>query len=570
MAWTEVDSFHINTGSAISGSILDTYTDNNQHHILDEIQNATPGFDYEYWFAAIPASVTHVRLDVNGHYLGGAGHIVEIEVWNFTTSAWDIANTMLNEASDVDYHSPDLATADYVSGGQLKVKFDHPNKGIGVHELRLDKVVLVDISSLYSTAPPTTVVPTTAPGTTVVPTTSLTTPVPTTAAPTSPPTTPWGTDIIVGPIDIVLSMYSILHYWPPMPVNPGLDQSADWGPINIRLDVEGFNKDMAAPSGPIDTIITLHSGGINVGNVIRQGAINITVTLKPLDIVIGRDRCNFVKWSKIGELDFTIDESNIAGERPVDWKGCVWHLRKLGDRIMAYGENGVSVFKPSGVHFGMDTLYRIGLKNKGAFAGSDTQHFFVDNLGQLYHVTNVFTKLDYSEFLSTMGTVILSLDVEKNLLYICDGSKGYIYGIDSKSLGEGPVNITGIGVQSNVLYVTSYQSIVTPKFEICTDIYDMGTRNPKTIREIEVGSNMAEFLYASVDYRNNYKDEFKQIGWFLVNPDGRAHPRCYGSEFRFRFKSTIYEYFELDYLKIKGHIHSWQGFTADERDLTVV
>jgi hypothetical protein len=79
---------------------------------------------------------------------------------------------------------------------------------------------------------------------------------------------------------------------------------------------------------------------------------------------------------------------------------------------------------------------------------------------------------------------------------------------------------------------------------------------------------MAEFLYASVDYRNSYQDDFKQIGWFLVNPDGRAHPKCYGSEFRFRFKSTVYEYFEIDYLKIKGHVHSWQGFTSDERDLS--
>jgi hypothetical protein len=217
----------------------------------------------------------------------------------------------------------------------------------------------------------------------------------------------------------------------------------------------------------------------------------------------------------------------------------------------------------------MDTIYRIGLKNKGAFAGSDNQHFFVDTLGQLFQIDSKFTKLDYSEFLSGMGTVILTLDVEKNLLYICDGLKGYIYGINSNSFGEGPANVTGIGTQSNVLYVVSHDPIVTPKFEICTDIYDLGTRTPKTIREIEVGSNMTEFLYASVDYRNSYKDDFKQIGWFLVNPDGRAHPKCYGSEFRFRFKSTFYEYFEIDYLKIKGHMHSWQGFTSDERDLSV-
>jgi hypothetical protein len=420
-----------------------------------------------------------------------------------------------------------------------------------------------------STPVPTTVPPSTGAPTTVAPTTTLTTVAPTTAAPTSPPTTPWGEDIVVGPIDIVISSYHVLHYWPPNPVSAGLDQEANFGPIDIVLDVIGSNQNKSFSNNVIPIEVGIEFGGIIWGRVVTAGPIDIAITLKDVDVDVTRSRCNFIKWSKIGELDFTIDESNLAGERPVDWPGCIYHLRKLGDRVIAYGENGATFFKPSGVHFGMDTFYRIGLKNKGAFAGTDLQHFFVDVLGQLFQVDSKFTKLDYSEFLSTMGTIILTLDVEKNLLYICDGVNGYIYGIDSKSFGEGPANVTGIGTQSNVLYVVSKDAIVTPRFEICTDIYDLGTRNAKTIREIEVGSNMTEFLYASVDYRNSYKDDFKQIGWFLVNPDGRAHPKCYGSEFRFRFMSTFYEYFELDYLKIKGHIHGWQGFTSDERDLSV-
>jgi hypothetical protein len=375
-------------------------------------------------------------------------------------------------------------------------------------------------------------------------------------------------DIVAGPIDIVISSYHVLHYWPPNPVNTALDQEADWGPIDIVLSIIGNNQDSSIHISPIYIPISI-IGSIDGGKVISVGAINIVVSIKDTYVIIDDLAFNFIRWSKIGVLDFTVDESNLAGQRPVDWKGCIYHVRKLNDKVGIYGENGVSFIKPSGVHFGMDTIYRIGLKNKGAFAGTDTQHFFVDNLGQLFQVDNTVAKLDYSEFISTMGTVILSLDIEKNLLYICDGVKGYIYSINSKSFGEGPNNITGIGAQSNNLYVASYGAIVTPKFEICTDIYDLGTRNPKTIREIEVGSNMIDFLYASIDYRNSYKDEFKQIGWFLVNPDGRAHPRCYGSEFRFRLKSTVYEYFELDYLKIKGHIHSWQGFTSDERDLSV-
>jgi len=416
-------------------------------------------------------------------------------------------------------------------------------------------------TAVPTTTVPTTVVPTTIAPTTIVPTTIVSTVVPTTLVPTTLAPTPPPIDLDFGPIEITLSFYHILHYNPPAPFNEGLNQEGNFGPIEIVISVEGYNKDFSTNFGSIDLNITVHHSGILLGIVLDFGHIDLVISVKPTSIIIQLPRCNFVKWSKIGVLDFTIDESNLAGERPVDWAGCIWHLHKLDDRMMAYGENGVSIFKPSGVHWGMDTIYPIGLKNKGAFAGSKNMHFFVDNLGQLFKVDSKLSKFDYSEFLSEMGTIILSLDTEKRLLYICDGSIGYIFGIDSGSLGEGPVNISGFGVRSNTLYVVSDGEISTPKFEICTDIYDFGTRNYKTIREVEFGTNLTDFLYASVDYRNSYKDTFKQIGWFLVNPDGRAHPRCYGSEFRFRLKSTVYEYFELDYIKIKGHIHGWLGFT---------
>ena len=156
-----------------------------------------------------------------------------------------------------------------------------------------------------------------------------------------------------------------------------------------------------------------------------------------------------------------------------------------------------------------------------------------------------------------MGTVILSLDKEQELLYITDGTYGFVYSINDKSFGSVPANITGIGTQSSVLKVVSDGTITTPSFEICTDVYDLGSRKPKTIQRVELGTSLTEFLQVSVDYRKNYKEDFKQIGWFIVNHDGRAYPKCYGVEFRFRVKSTIYEYFELDYLKVRGHIHGY-------------
>ena len=429
-----------------------------------------------------------------------------------------------------------------------------------------------------TTAPPTTAVPTTVAPTTLapttlapstgVPTTTLTTVVPTTLVPT---TAVPGVDIYVDPIELTLGFYSAFHYNPPMPANSGLNIYYEPDPIELSIDVIGSPGNVGIQVQPIDIVISVVGQSPVVSTVIRPSAIDLIVSIHSFitELVLELPKCNFVKWSKIGRLDFTIDESNLAGERPLDWHGCVWHLKRLGNGIVAYGENGVTILNPSGVHWGMDTVYRLGIKNKGAMTGDETIHFFVDKIGQLFQLDNKLTKLDYSEFLSTMGTIVLSLDYEKQVLYICDGIKGYVFGVKDKSFGEGPVNVTGFGVQSGNVYVTSDGEIITPKFEICTDIYDLGTRKAKTIRSIEIGTNITQWLYASVDYRIDYTEEFKQIGWFLFNPNGVAFPKCYGHEFRFRLISTVYEYFELDWMKIKGNIHgfSWldqYGNPADD------
>ena len=390
-----------------------------------------------------------------------------------------------------------------------------------------------------STAPPTTAVPTTL------------------AATTLAPTTPPPVEIEAGPIEVTLSYYAVTSSFPAIPEvpNPALDQSGSAPPIEITLGIEGEANWVGLDAGAIDIVIGIEGTGIN-GAYVDAGAIDITIGIEG-DVLLDHEDCNWIKWSKIGQLDFTRDESNEAGKRPLDWKGCIYHIGKLVDKVVAYGENGVTILKPSGIFYGMETIYRIGLKNKGAFAGSDGRHFFVDKLGQLFQLDNKLTKLDYKEFISPMGTVILTYDKEKELLYICDDTYGFVYSVDSKSLGKCPANITGIGSQGGTLYVTSDAAIVTPKFEICTDVYDLGVRKQKTIQRVEVGTNLTDFLYMSVDYRVSYKDDFRQIGWFLVNPDGRAYPKCYGVEFRFRLKSTIYEYFEIDYLRVRGHIHGY-------------
>jgi hypothetical protein len=339
------------------------------------------------------------------------------------------------------------------------------------------------------------------------------------------------------------------------------------GPIVITLGIEGELFNQVIPAGPIEIVITVE-GVSSASTVIPVDPIVIVVSIEASYILVEPSAgwgvgvgdtgwmTNWVWWSKIGYADFTVDHSNVSGRRPMDWKGTVYEIIKLNDTVVVYGSNGVTVMKPSEVHWGMRTISKIGIANKGAAIGTDTEHYFIDRENVLWQLTSQGLKrLDYSEYLETMTTHILTLDLELGLLYICDGEIGFVYSTRTGSLGLGPSTVTGLGSQDSLLYVAASDEIVYPKFHICTDIYDLGTRKPKTIEQIEVGTNLTNNLEVMIETRIKNKSNFFKSVWRLVNPSGIAYLPCYGIEFKFHLRSFKLEYLELDYLKVSGVVH---------------
>lgn len=371
---------------------------------------------------------------------------------------------------------------------------------------------------------------------------------------------------VASPIEVILDIYSTFTKFPSSIVpNPALDQefdcqldsdNPDTPEITVTLTGVWFNIGIGA--SPIE-ITVLPVGGYLAGQILISSATTAITVVTSLcgDFFTEVSRKNWVKWSDIGSLNFTIGRDNVAGERPLDWSGWVYDIRKLGNKVVAYGKNGVSILKPSDKYYGLETVSRLGLYSFGAVTGTDKVHYFIDSKGQLWEFGETLTLLDYSEFFTTMGSLVMSYDVENNVIYICDGTIGYVYAPLDKSLGSGPVNITGVGSKNGSFYITSPATITVPMFEICTDIYDLGTRKFKTIRSIEVGTDLTESMEASIDYRVSNKVVFSNIGWHPVTLEGVSTMYCYGLEFRFKLRVQTYEYFEPDYLKINGMIHNY-------------
>ncbi len=330
------------------------------------------------------------------------------------------------------------------------------------------------------------------------------------------------------------------------------------GVIVIPISIAGQWQDIYHISLRAIDIRVFMSWSENLSDVIiPTNPIDITLTIShnsDFDFILIYPQNNWVWWSKIGDLSFTMDRSNESGRRPMPWSGDVYDIRQLDNHVIVYGSNGISKMQPSGVHWGLKPIFTLGTKGKLASTGDDLMHWFVDTTGELWSYDGQFHYHGWKEYLAELGEISVNYDAAEKLVYICDGETGYVYSITDQSLGEGPSNVAGIFYRDNITYVTAPEPIVMPLFDLCTDIYDMGTRKEKTIFNIEVGVDVNVSLQASIDYRVNHKDIFTSLPWFPVTERGVAHINCYGVEFKFRVRALNYEYFELDYMKVNGVI----------------
>jgi len=308
-------------------------------------------------------------------------------------------------------------------------------------------------------------------------------------------------------------------------------------------------------------------GVMRVSEDILDNILNIGIGLKGVINLDHPDK-NTIAWADIGSVDFVINQSNIAGKLPLPWNGYVYKIELLNNSSAAYvyGTNGITVIKAAGIYFDNKTISSLGLKNKDAMVNTGSEHYFILTNNRLCRITSEGQKviLGYAEFLSTLSDVVMSYDNYNNLIYICDGVKGYIYSIDSDSFTTGPKNITGINYNDDVFYaldsllIAASEAIVIPDFEIVTDIYDFGTKKEKTIFNIMLDVNYTANLKAGIDFRTTPNDAFTSIPMVNINPHGIAEVPCYGREFRFRLSgNTGEDDFKLSSITVSGVIHGF-------------
>jgi len=111
--------------------------------------NNTPGIDVSVDFEDVPKIL---GLVVRAYYAGGAGHYIDVSLYNYITTNNDVV-MRLEDATNHNYRTILIpANSAYISSGDAQVNFIHPTTGAPAHTgVTVDYVALITSTSTNGT-----------------------------------------------------------------------------------------------------------------------------------------------------------------------------------------------------------------------------------------------------------------------------------------------------------------------------------------------------------------------------------------------------------------------------------
>ena len=268
-----------------------------------------------------------------------------------------------------------------------------------------------------------------------------------------------------------------------------------------------------------------------------------------------------VVWSDIGSVDFTPNRRNEAGYRRDPFGGEVYHVRRLGDNVVAYTSTGVTLMSPIGspaATFGFKELHKVGLKNRGAMNGDLNQHLFVDLKNSVFKLNKEGLKeLGYEGYVEELDADdnIVSFDQYRGDFYISDGVNSFL--LSPNGMTNYPYEVSTIWYDDEDGHgLCGLPETIDPPTHVpilVSHIIDMGYRGQKTIFSIELGASEMTGAEVAIDWRMDSISAFQRTAFAPVNNEGVATIIAAGTEFRIcvRSETFVRDTSELDYITVR-------------------
>ena len=280
------------------------------------------------------------------------------------------------------------------------------------------------------------------------------------------------------------------------------------------------------------------------------------------------------EYGNSNPLIMDILSKNEQGFAPMEFKEDIYAVRPLGDFIIVYGEQGIQAMRP--VTSPSPTMQMIpikspGLECRGAVAGDNDRHIYLDQSGTLQMITSDLkvTTLGYKDYLYSLlgGTVIISHSAEYDYdnfgkFYISNSTSGFQLTKNGLSQTKQYVKSAVFYNSATVGFDTNACVIVNAEGSILIEEFDFELSGIKTIEWVRLGYlSLATDVQIAIDYRYSMKhsDTWTTSSYRNVNTEGVAYFPITGVEFRLRVKIADYTKLELSYVEF-GIKHSDQRY----------
>ena len=271
----------------------------------------------------------------------------------------------------------------------------------------------------------------------------------------------------------------------------------------------------------------------------------------------------FYVWSKIGQMNFTPDNYNLAGYRRDPHGGEVYHTMRLGDNVIGYSSEGITLISPvssPAATFGFTELDNVGLINKGAVSGDLNRQVYLGEDYILREVTRQGIKeLGYEYFMKQLAgeDIIITYDKKYKDFYIGNSEKTFL--LSPNGMTEIPQHPSAVWRRNNETYMLP-DSVDNFEYTIGTWPFDMQFAGNKTVFSIESDLQYRDNPRVAVDYYNN-PNEFSTTLYKPLNNQNIGGPIISGSMlgFNLKFKAICNADPQISYIKVRYKMTDLRG-----------
>ena len=149
--FTAASYTEVSGATIASGTVVDTRTVNQTYLQVEE----NTKFDIQFTFTGLTGHPAQVLF--NGRYKGNTAHEVWLYIWNYSgVPAWErvtaAAKDFISSATDYALQFNLVSSADYISGGECKLRIYHNSAAAPTHDMYIDYIAVIQETQALAVA----------------------------------------------------------------------------------------------------------------------------------------------------------------------------------------------------------------------------------------------------------------------------------------------------------------------------------------------------------------------------------------------------------------------------------